>query len=213
MLLFMSCGVGERSLKGVEILVDTGNNNIKINNKDINDFDLNKIESIIGEPDRIGIDTMLARYEEHGYGKYPSTSTMIEVINYYYVYDELGIMFYTNNGKEAIKKPKKLSIHFGNKRLFTNTRFLTFSPNDTFSGMLKINNEILDNNKKLIPDGVDYNTKEFQLFDIPFGPTSIGTKIDRLYSIDVNPYILLYLDTEESQRISYVEILNNNSIN
>lgn len=61
----------------------------------------------------------------------------------------------------------------------------------------------------MIPKEADYKTEKFQLFDLYFGPTSIGTVIDRLYSMDTSPYILLYLDSEGNQEINYVEILNN----
>ena len=188
------------------IQINTTDSTIKINGTILKTYELNNLKKIIGKPDRVKIAVTKSYYEESGGGGLPPTSTPIKVTNYYYIYDKLGIMFFTNNGMYATKGPEKFSIHFSNKRAFTNTAALPFSPANSFKGVMIINEDTVSASKKIIPSGVDYNTKEFPLFKLLFGPTSIATIIDRLYSLTASPYIFLFLDSPKNQRTSYIVI-------
>lgn len=189
-----------------EIIINTLDSSLQVNGSFLNNYNLNDLEKIIGKPNRIKTHSFKSYYEEFGAEKMSRTVIPITVTDYYYIYDKLGIMFYTNNGMSATKQPQKFSIHFKNKRTFTNTAALPFSPTGFFNGLLKINGDTLSANKKLIPKEVNYKTEDIQLFKTTFGPTSIGTVIDGLYSKNTLPYVLLYLDTEKEQRISYVVV-------
>lgn len=188
------------------IQINTIDSTVKVNGTILKTYELNNLKKIIGKPDRVKIAVTKSYYEESGGGGLPPTSTLIKVTNYYYIYDKLGIMFFTDNGKYAIKEPEKFSIHFRNKRTFTNTALLPFTPVNSFKGIMTINKDTMSTTKKIIPAGVDYNTKEFSLFNLLFGPTSITTIIDGLYSWHSEPYIFLFLDTPKDQRISYIVI-------
>jgi hypothetical protein len=129
----------------------------------------------------------------------------IKVVNTYYIYDELGIMFYTESGKgKGYEEPNRFSIHFPNKRIFTHTKDLPFKPKKNFIGIFKINENELNPSEKLIPESVDYKTDEFILFGASFGPTSFTTIIDSLYSVKFEPYMRIYLDDGKTQRISSI---------
>ncbi len=187
-----------------EILVNTSDSTIKLNGVVLKSYEIKSIESIIGKPDRIKTHTFKSYYEEFGYDNNPPTSIPITVTDYYYIYDKLGIMFYTNNGRFTSKEAVCFSVHFINKRTFTNTKALPYSPLNPFKGVLKINGNTVSAIEKIVPPDVNYNTNEFKLFDMLFGPTSIATVIDSLYSVKCIPNIFLYLDNEKDQRISYV---------
>lgn len=203
-LLYRATALGQAVTPNIKI--STSDSTIKINGSILKTYNLSAIEKIIGKPNRIKTKTFKSYYEEFGTKGMPPTSTPIEVTDYYYIYDSLGIMFYTQNGKFVSKEPQNLSIHFKNKRTFTNTAPLPFNPINTFSGVLIINGEIVNETKKIIPLEIDYRTEEFKLYKISFGPTSIATIIDGLYSIKSEPYMLIFLDSEKYQRISYIVI-------
>jgi len=188
------------------IQINTNDSLIKINDIKIENFDIENIETIIGSPNRIICDTFNSYYEEFGYDEMPPTSTPYKSQNYYYIYDSLGIIFYTNNDMYESKQPTILSIHFGNKRQFSNTAQLNFTPENSFTGNIEINENLVSDNEKLIPADVNYRTEKFKLYDLYFGPTSITMNIDRLYSIDSSPYIMIYLNKNEEQKISYITI-------
>jgi hypothetical protein len=189
-----------------EILINTSDSTIKLNGNILKNYELSNIEKIIGKPDRIKPHTFKSYYEMFGFEDTPPTSIPITVTDYYYIYDKLGIMFYTNNGRYGSKEPVCFSIHFKNKRTFDNTKALPYMPSTSFSGILKINGYAVNPDEKIIPQGVNYNTKEFKVYDVFFGPCSIASIIDRLYSMKSLPYIMIYLDNEKNQRISYIVI-------
>ncbi|MBA3679650.1 MAG: hypothetical protein H0W73_00450 [Bacteroidetes bacterium] len=190
----------------LDININTSDTSIQLNESFLSSYKLSEIEKILGKPDRIKTNTYNSYYEEFGTDNMPPTSTPIIVKNYYYIYDKLGVMFYTDNGMSGSEQPEKFSIHLKNKRLFTNTKALPFLPLNAFTGELKINAELISAHKKIIPAGANYLSKEIKLFTILFGPTSIATGIDGLYSINIEPCLFLYLDTEKEQRISCIVV-------
>ncbi len=189
-----------------DVKINTKSHSIQIGKDVIYELDWKELKKILGKPNRVLADTSRERYEEHGFGDTPSTSTMIQVINYYYIYDDLGLMFYTRNGKSNRKAPEFMSVHFDNERIFSNTKDLPYAPKNAFTSQLIINDQVFKSHQKQLPNGVDYNTEEFDMYKTSFGPTSIGGTIDRLYSIDANPYMMFYLDSKKSQKISRLEI-------
>ena len=189
-----------------EIIINTLDSSLQVNGSFLNNYNMNDLEKIIGKPTRVKTHSFKSYYEEFGAEKMARTVVPITVTDYYYIYDKLGIMFYTNNGMSTTKQPQKFSIHFKNKRTFTNTAALPYSPANFFNGVLKINGDTLLADKKLISKETDYKTEDIQLFKTSFGSTSIATVIDGLYTKNTLPYVLLYLDTEKDQRISYVVV-------
>jgi len=188
----------------LEIWISTSDSTVKLNGFIINDYKVGTIEKIIGKADRIKIHTYKTWLERYGIGDTPPYSYSINVTDYYYIYDKLGIMFYTRNGLSSTEIPVCMSIHFKNKRVFTNRKALPYSPASCYKGTLKINGNIVSPDMKIIPDSVHYNTPEFKLYDMYFGPCSIATVIDRLYSVKCLPNMMIYLDNEKNQRISYI---------
>ncbi|MEO6304265.1 MAG: hypothetical protein ABIP51_13955 [Bacteroidia bacterium] len=190
----------------ISIEISTTDTSIKFNGEKLISYQIYYIEKMLGKADRIKTHTFKSYYEEFGDEDTKPTSTPITVTDYYYIYDQLGLMFYTNNGWGGTKDPKKFSVHFKNKRFFTNTAALPFTPLNTFTGILKINKDTVSADKKMITQSVTYKTNEINLFKIGFGLTSIATVIDGLYSNSVSPYLLMYLDSEKEQRLSYIVV-------
>ncbi len=189
-----------------EIAINTLDSSLQINGSYLQSYKISDLEKIIGKPDRVKTHTFKSYYEEFGAEKMARTVVPITVTDYYYIYDKLGIMFYTHNGMSVSKNPDKFSIHFKNKRTFTNIAALPYVPVSTFKGLLKINADTLSATKKLIPGGVNYQTETIDLFHTTFGATSVAMVIDGLYSKSTQPSVLLYLDSEKEQRISYVVV-------
>ena len=190
----------------LDVQINTSDNSLKLNGLILKIYDLKEIEKMIGKPDRIKTHTFNSHYEEFGTKNIPPRSTPIKVTNYYYIYDKLGIMFYTNNGFSKTKKPEKFSIHFKNKRTFTHTATLPFTPKHFFKGTLTINGETVVVDRKAIADNVNYQTENINLYNVLFGSTSITTIIDGLYTQKSEPYMFLLLNNEKEQRISYMVI-------
>ncbi len=184
--------------------LNTADTTITINDSVFKAYEIERIEKMLGKPDRIRTDSFRSSYERFGTAHSKPYSTPITVVNYYYIYDRIGIMLFTANGIHRSKTPDRLCICFNNKRSFTNTKPQPFSPNKAFSGLLKINGQTLAPDKKLIPDTVNYRTAKFTLFGTEFGPSSYTGDIDGLYSLNSELYMLIFLDNEKDQRISYM---------
>jgi hypothetical protein len=191
----------------LEIQINTIDSSIRINKQILANYNITSIQKIFGKPSRIEEDKFDSYIEEFPLKEGESrTIISIKVVNYYYIYDQLGIMFYTQNGEVAIKEPTRLNVHFKNKRMFTNTKGFPFIPKNNFTGVFCINGDTISTDKNLIPKNVNYRTSEFDLFHTQFTPTSYTTIIDGIYSYKSKPYLQLYLDNEKSQRISYIVV-------
>ena len=187
-----------------KIEIDTKHPSIRINGIFLKDYNRKTFQKILGKASRIKVDSFRSYVEEFGFDGIPPSSYPIKVLNTYYIYDEIGIMFYTESGKARKEEPNRFSIHFPNKRSFTHTKDLPFKPKKSFTGIFQINENALNPQDKLIPDSVDYRTNEFTLFETSFGPTSYTTIIDSLYSIKSEPYMRIYLDDAKTQRVSII---------
>jgi hypothetical protein len=195
------------SIRIVKIHLDTEKDLIEINGVSLEyRYDMYTIEMLIGKPDRIIIDSNTVYIEELGYDGSQPLSYPEKVQDQYYIYDELGLMFYTKNKGFTEKHVQTMMINFEMKRTFSNTAALKYQPKKTFSGELKLNQNLITNTTDFIPERVNYRTEEFALLGTSFGPTSIGGETDRLYSIGSKPYLLIYLNNAKDQKLSYIEI-------
>jgi hypothetical protein len=194
-------------LNSIEIQINTEKGIIKANNVNLIINNVDSIQNVLGKPDRIEIHKFNSYIEEFpaNEGGQPYTYQIV-VTNYYYIYDQLGIMFYTQNSELENKEPVRCSIHFKNKRTFTNTDSLPFKPKNIFNGILKINGDVVNPGKKIISEDINYLTSDFSLFKTSFSTTSIATVIDGIYAFKSAPYLQFYLDNEKDQRISYLVI-------
>ncbi|MFH0894381.1 MAG: hypothetical protein V2A54_08085 [Bacteroidota bacterium] len=193
--------------ESIAISINSSTSEILFNSKPVHCMCIDSLTMLLGKPSRVEKYTRQERYERWSYkdGE-PPTSSMKEMTDYYYLYDNLGIMFYTNLGWGKEQKPCSMAIFFGNKRNFDNRKQHPFTPKKAFPGTLTFNDNLLEPTKKLVPESVDYNTKETQIFNTSFGPTSIGGVIDGFYSTSSRVYMLIYLDQPETQRPAYIEI-------
>lgn len=190
----------------LRLQINTIQGSLMVNNQVITrPFRISQIAKLLGKPDRIEVHQRKARYERFAYKNNPPSSTMITVKDKYHIYDRLGLLFITNQSIIKSQAPK-LIIYFANPRKFTNTTPLKYTPTQSFQGHLLLNNHQINTTQTVIPSDVTYHTDQFYLWNIPFGPTSIGGVIDRLYSIKTTPYLMIYLDNAENQRVSYIVI-------
>ncbi|WP_299452397.1 hypothetical protein [uncultured Microscilla sp.] len=212
MLLWLSMpatGIGQANLpKHLTVTLNTHTHSIYINGQTIlQPFDLKQINRILGKPSRTQTHTRKIRFERRGYRSVPPTSEMIDMTEYYYIYDQWGLMFVKSNS--IIKaKPLKLIVFFRNPRIFTNTRSFNYRPYTAFVGTLNLNGNTVLPNQKVVPAGVDDQSEGFTQWGVLWGATSIGTVIDRLYSAKASPHLMIYLDAGKTQRISYIKVFS-----
>lgn len=188
--------------------IDFQHEQVLINGKVLRSHDLSNIKEILGQPSRIKEHHFTSYYKEMGYDGMPPTSTPMPSTNYYYIYDELGLVFYSQNGGfKQNENPRRWAIFLNNERTFSNTAPLPFTPKKTFTGELKINGNAVLSTDDVVPNDVNYRTHAFELWGLSFGTTSITTVIDGLYLVNsASPYLRIFLDSPEKQRISYIEI-------
>lgn len=207
--LFINLSLSSKENQITKIEIDTKNPSIRINGIILKDYKRETFQTILGKPSRIKMDSYQSHIEEFGFEGIPPSSYPIQVTNTYYIYDEIGVMFYTESGKARMEEPNRFSIHFPNKRIFTHTKDLPFKPKKNFTGIFQINENGLNPKDKLIPDSIDYKTNEFILFGANFGPTSYTTIIDSLYSVKSKAYLRIYLDDAKTQRVSVIVLYSN----
>lgn len=192
--------------KTMGIRINTANSELSINQQKIDrPFDLAQLTKLLGKPDRIETEIRKTRYEKYGTKRTPANSTMVKVTYLYHFFDKHGLMLITSKSRFKSKAPV-LFICYQNVRKYSNTHPLKFAPKNSFAGELIINNHQISPRANLIPENVTYRTKEFDLWGLTFGPTSIGGNIDRLYSIKSKIYLMIYLDSPANLEMSYIEI-------
>ena len=202
--LFISLSLVSKENQITKIEINTADDSLRLNGIILQDYNRKSFQKILGKPSRIKVDSFRSYVEEFGFDGIPPSSYPIQVSNTYYIYDEIGVMFYTDIGKTRMEEPNRFSIHFPNKRFFTHTKNLPFKPKKNFTGIFQINEKELNPKDKLIPDSVDYKTNEFTLFETSFGSTSYTTIIDSLYSVKSKAYMRIYLDDAKTQRVSFI---------
>ncbi|EAY30220.1 hypothetical protein M23134_08042 [Microscilla marina ATCC 23134] len=212
MLLWLSMstnGIGQANLpKRMTITLNTHTHSIYINGQTIlQPFDLKQINQILGKPSRTETHTRKVRFERRGYRSIPPTSEMVDMTEYYYIYDQWGLMFVKSNSLVKAK-PLKLIVFFHNPRIFTNTRAFKYHPQVAFTGTFTLNTQVLSPSQKAVPEGVNEQSQGFTQWGILWGATSIGTVIDRLYSAKASPHLMIYLDAGKTQRISYIKVIS-----
>ncbi len=197
------------------ININTVDSTVLVDNEILNISDLKNIQKYFGEPDRIKRDENKSSLTEYPHNRNEEPrSYPVKYINYYFIYDNLGLIFYSDNsysylneeGETQYKKPVAMLVKFNNNRLFDHDKPFTFMPNISFSGLLYINGVLVNPTKKAFPENVNYQTNVFNLYNVLFYPTSYTTIIDGLYSKNSWPYIIIMLDEPIKQRPSYVII-------
>lgn len=194
--------------KKCDIHINHKQSKIEINGHQLMSNKLKHIKSIIGKPDRIEIIDKVVRVEEWPYKRGGQRHSYTKKVkDYYHIYDKLGIMFRTNNGKSAYnKRPSYLIIVYDHKREFDNTEPLKFSPKKKYKSILKINGIILDPSKPVITNKINYRTNKFSLFGTTFSATTFTMMIDSIYAYDRKPGIRIYFNNPKDKNVSYVTI-------
>lgn len=192
---------------GRGVTVDTRSGRITIDGKPLPDFKLTTLRRVLGAPSRVETTVDRERFERFPgpLGGSPH-STMVEVKNHHYVYDRLGLLFHTRNGRyDDNRDPAVMIVVLRHKIAFTHTRRPRFLPKGTCKG-LSINGTRLDRERTLVPKEVTYRTEKLRLFDTDFAPTSYGSAIDSLYAHGGKRAIRIFLDSPRDGRPAYVVI-------
>lgn len=151
--------------------------------------------------------------EEFSHDKSESPHTYwVQVTNHFYIYDELGLVFYTRNGKYSSQDPLIMMICYEYKREFNHDNFpdkipKEYMPKKIFTGKLFINSIVLEPQKTQLSKDINYNTEKIELFNTTFGATSRATIIDGLYSEKGFPYFRIYYNNGKEHYVSYVQVM------
>jgi hypothetical protein len=200
-------------------VVEPDNYTVDFNTKDSiftidgNLYNIKSLMKTLGEPSRIKrneFESVMTEYPLNADDK-PQSYT-VKYINYYFIYDKLGLMFYTDNSylmlsqkdEDSLKKPVAMLVNFGNRRSFNHDKPMPFMPEKSFTGIFNINGSRVDALSKVIPDQVNYNTKEFLLYNALFSSTSFSGVIDGVYSRTCFPSLFIKLDSPKDQRTSFI---------
>lgn len=165
------------------------------------DFRVATLRATLGEPDRIERTERKGYEEESGETESePWTSRPYTAVEHHHVYDRRGLVFSTTDGSSVLR------IFFPSPRVFDNTEAPQVVPKLRGACDVTINGIAIDPARDLRPPGVTFRTERFPLFGTTFGPTSYAMAIDRLYTMEGERHIQLFLDGPSTGRVSYAEI-------
>jgi hypothetical protein len=164
------------------------------------------IVAALGKPSRTVRLKSKQRYERFGIpGKSAPQSTMVEVTNFHHVYDELGLVFSTENGRfaDTDTTPRRLYVVY--RALKTGWHDdPAVLPARKFAGVLRINGQALDPARDPTPKGVTYQTDSFPLFGTKCSTSSRATQIDSIYCYDLSPTLRIFLDVANRSSVGFV---------
>ena len=172
------------------------------------DFEPETLRRVLGEPDRVEKLEHTEFYEEFGDDGAGWSSDEVPVTDFHHVYDARGLVFATRNGAFGESDhPELMRIFFASPRLFDNTEAPEVVPVTRGVCRLELGGVLVDPDVDARPPGVDYRTDQFPLWGTDFGSTSIATVIDRVYTVDGAPYLMVFLDAPATGRPSYAELI------
>lgn len=193
----------------IELHTQTGA--LYLNGQKLPDYQLKSIYKILGKPDRIRKHPKIIRIEEWPYKRGGRRSSYTyNSRDYYYIYDQLGILFRTRNSRAILKEPSQILIFYQNKREFSHSVLPPYIPEKYYSSTFKINDILLHPDQSVISNKIHYKTPQFNLFKTLFKSTSYTMIIDSIYSYSDNTAIRIYLNNGRESKPSYVEIISRN---
>ncbi|MDH5682195.1 MAG: hypothetical protein OEZ36_11445 [Spirochaetota bacterium] len=210
LFLFNVTGHSEKRQK-LLIDINSKTGDILINGRRLSDFKPSMIEKVLSKPDRSESHKSVGhmkkwKIKELNKKNLPPTIRSYDRIDYYYLYDKLGIMFFTENLKEFTgynKTPKYFSIYFlANDKHPHKPRL--FKPKTVFSGDLHINGIRLMPAKARFPRGLDNWDKTIHLYNTTFkryGKTSIYC-----FEEETGVRLFLYFNPGQDRGISFLEL-------
>jgi hypothetical protein len=167
---------------------------------------LKAIVAALGKPSRTVRLKSKQRFERFGIpGKSAPQSTMVEVTNFHHVYDELGLVFSTENGRfaDSDTTPRRLYVVYRKVQTGWHDDPAVI-PAKKFAGVLRINGQTLDPARDPTPSGVTYRTDSFPLFGTKCGTSSRATQIDSIYCQESAPAVRIFLDLADQRRVGFV---------
>jgi hypothetical protein len=199
--------VAPAAAAGKGVTVDTRSGRITVNGKVLPNLELATLKRVLGAPSRVKTTVDRERFERFPgpLGGSPH-STMVDVKNHHYVYDRLGLLFHTRNGRyDNNRDPATMIVVLRHKIAFTHRRRPRFFPRRACRA-LAINGVQLNRDGRLVPKGVTYRTEKVRLFNTDFAPTSYTTDIDSVYAHGEKRAIRIFLDNPRDGRPAYVVI-------
>ena len=208
--LFYGLAYSEKQSK-LTIHINTKSGHILINGEKLTVFKPSVIEKVIAKPDRTESHKSRGyikkwRIKEFNKKKLPPVIHYYPRTNYYYLYDKLGMMFFTNNLKEFPgnnKTAKFFSIYFLNKVKHPHKPRL-FKPKTTFTGDLYINGVRLRPDKTRFPKGLDHWDKTLQLYNTTF--RRCGKSCIFSYEENTGTRFYIYFNPNPDRGISFLEL-------
>jgi hypothetical protein len=190
------------------ISVDNKKDKVRINGIALRTlFSLAELRKAIGKPSRTVSINSKERFERFGFRGSRPSSQMVTVTDYHHVYDALGLVFSTRNGRwSKDRTPVLLYVVLRKQVTFAHRDRPAVLPKKVFRGTLTINGSVLDAQRPPVPADVGYRTETFPLFGTSFSPTSRATAIDSIYSYAGQPAIRIFLDNASDRRAAYVQI-------
>lgn len=179
-----------------------------IMNTKFDQFDFHKIKSLLGEA---RIEKHKHKIEMHRWGIHPDGSKgrchfyETEVTDYYYIYDQLGIMLFTQNTKGQDSVPDKMLVYFGNSCHGEKNTFPYF-PHKKYNGLFILQGDTLHQTLPLKNLKADPLTRKVEYFNSSYDFSSTGSTINNLYH-PKKTWHVIHLDNSKEQKISYIEFM------
>lgn len=187
------------------VSLDSASGEVRYGEARLVDLEPETVARTMGEPNRVEATYTQERFEEHGFGDAPPTSTMVPIEWRHTVYDALSLALETARS-HYLPRSTRLRIFFENERRFDNVRPPEVLPRTRGGCALVIDGRALDTTHHLVPAGTDHRTGEVELLGATFSTTSHAGHIDRLYLDSPGFRVDIYLDNASTQRAAYAEI-------
>ncbi len=190
------------------ISIDTAKGELRLDGATLSSLSLEAIKGVLGKPGQVKTTQEKVRYEKRTLSGKGDQTVNQEMKNHFYLYDQLGLVFFTRNARpqDQSEDPVSLVVSLAKASEIQHGELPAHMPAHPFGGKVTIYGVELKRAAPVIPDKVTEQTERVPLFNTLFSPASAGAGVESVYSISQNPGVQIFFDSVKGRRPAFLEI-------